>query len=43
MQVEPKNVMLVHGERKKMELLKARVETEIGMPTHTHTHTHSTD
>eukprot|EP00292_Cryptomonas_paramecium_P007142 CAMPEP_0113730174 /NCGR_PEP_ID=MMETSP0038_2-20120614/43010_1 /TAXON_ID=2898 /ORGANISM="Cryptomonas paramecium" /LENGTH=446 /DNA_ID=CAMNT_0000662201 /DNA_START=21 /DNA_END=1358 /DNA_ORIENTATION=+ /assembly_acc=CAM_ASM_000170 len=31
-QVDPKSVMLVHGEKKKMEFLKSRIQTEIGVP-----------
>ena len=31
-QVEPANVMLVHGERQKMEFLKGRIQSEFGLP-----------
>ena len=31
-QVEPANVMLVHGERQKMEFLKERIKKEFGLP-----------
>ncbi|KAI8817616.1 beta-lactamase-like protein, partial [Fimicolochytrium jonesii] len=29
----PRNVMLVHGEKKKMALLKSRIEADLGIPT----------
>jgi hypothetical protein len=31
-QIEPKNVMLVHGEAKKMQFLKERIGKELGLP-----------
>lgn len=33
-QAQPRSVMLVHGERRKMESLKARVERDLGVPCH---------
>ncbi|XP_002975487.2 cleavage and polyadenylation specificity factor subunit 3-II, partial [Selaginella moellendorffii] len=33
-QVEPHNVILVHGEKLKMDVLKARINNELGIPCH---------